>query len=89
MIKTPVLRGIESSFEDTWNTCDIIDLDKTFIAQAADYETADELVNIINHQEALIKSLRDMVEIVGSNFCSSVEVKRKYKIARELLETLK
>ena len=89
MINTPVLRGVESSFEDTWNTCDIFDLDNTFVAQAADYDTAEDLVNIINNQEALIKSLRDMVEIVGSNFCSSVEVKRKYKIARELLETLK
>ena len=32
------------------------------------------------------KSLRDMVEIVGANFCSNQDVKRKYKIARELLE---
>ena len=34
----------------------------------------------------LIQSLRDMVEIVGANFCSNQDVKRKYKIARELLE---
>ena len=34
----------------------------------------------------LLQSLRDMVEIVGANFCSSQDVKRKYKIARELLE---
>ena len=31
-------------------------------------------------------TLRDMVEIVGANFCSNQDVKRKYKIARELLE---
>ena len=37
----------------------------------------------------LLKSLRDMVEIVGANFCSSQDVKRKYKIARELLERCK
>ena len=34
----------------------------------------------------LLQSLQDMVEIVGANFCSSQDVKRKYKIARELLE---
>lgn len=34
----------------------------------------------------LLQSLRDMVEIVGANFCSNQDVKRKYKIARELLE---
>ena len=36
--------------------------------------------------KALLQSLRDMVEIVGANFCSNQDVKRKYKIARELLE---
>ena len=35
---------------------------------------------------AVLQSLRDMVEIVGANFCSNQDVKRKYKIARELLE---
>ena len=34
----------------------------------------------------VLQSLRDMVEIVGSNFCSNQDVKRKYKIARDLLE---
>ena len=34
----------------------------------------------------LLQSLRDMVEIVGANFCSNQAVKHKYKIARELLE---
>ena len=34
----------------------------------------------------LLQSLHDMVEIVGANFCSNQDVKRKYKIARELLE---
>ena len=36
--------------------------------------------------KALLQSLHDMVEIVGVNFCSNQDVKRKYKIARELLE---
>ena len=36
--------------------------------------------------QVLLQSLRDMVEIVGANFCSNQDVKRKYKIARELLE---
>ena len=34
----------------------------------------------------LLQSLYDMIEIVGANFCSNQDVKRKYKIARELLE---
>ena len=34
----------------------------------------------------MLQSLRDMVEIVGANFCSSQDVKQKYKIACELLE---
>lgn len=34
----------------------------------------------------ILQSLRDMVEIVGANFCSNQDIKRKYKIARELLE---
>ena len=37
----------------------------------------------------ILQSLRDMVEIVGANFCSNQDVKRKYKIARELLEKCK
>ena len=44
-----------------------------------------ERVGLTNH-EALLQSLRDMVEIVGANFCSNQAVKQKYKIARELLE---
>lgn len=47
---------------------------------------ADEVVQSINNHNALVQSLRDMVEIVGANFCSNQDVKRKYKIARELLE---
>ena len=39
--------------------------------------------------KALLQSLHDMVEIVGANFCSNQDVKRKYKIARELLEKCK
>lgn len=34
----------------------------------------------------ILQSLRDMVEIVGANFCSNQDVKGKYKVARELLE---
>ena len=34
----------------------------------------------------ILQSLHDMVEIVGANFCSNQDVKRKYKIAREILE---
>ena len=48
--------------------------------QAAKAQAVPEL------SKEILKSLRDMVEIVGSNFCSNQDVKRKYKIARDLLE---
>ena len=54
-----------------------------------DSDQLDDVVNKINNHEKLLQSLRDMVEIVGSNFCSNQDVKRKYKIARELLEQSK
>ena len=51
-----------------------------FAWQAAKAQAVPEL------SKEILQSLRDMVEIVGSNFCSNQDVKRKYKIARDLLE---
>ena len=48
-----------------------------------------EIAKRINMHDEIVKSLHDMVEIVGSNFCQNMEIKRKYKIARELLERCK
>ena len=50
---------------------------------------ANEAVKRINMHAELVSALRDMVEIVGGNFCQNMEIKRKYKIARELLERCK
>ena len=47
---------------------------------------ADEIAKRINMHDELVKSLHNMVEVVGGNFCQNMEIKRKYKIARELLE---
>lgn len=49
---------------------------------------ADEIVNRINLHDELVKSLRDMVEIVGSNFCSNQEIKQKYRSAFNLINDL-
>jgi len=43
----------------------------------------------INAYDDLTRSLKDMVEIVGSNFCSNKDIKLSYRNARELLERLK
>ena len=36
----------------------------------------------------LLQSLRDMVEIVGANFCSNQEIKQKYRAAFNLINDL-
>lgn len=78
MIKTPVTRHdvFTSSFVDKFGCF----LDDKEIEDAA---------NRINMHDELVKSLQDMVEIVGCNFCQNMEIKRKYKEARELLEKCK
>lgn len=78
MIKTPVKRHemFTSSFVDKYG-CFLDD------AQMNDAKKR------INMHDELVKSLHDMVEVVGSNFCQNMEIKRKYKIARELLERCK
>ena len=75
MIKTPIKRHetFTSSFCDKYG-CFLDD------------NQLNESVKIINNHAKLLQSLRDMVEIAGANFCSNQEVKRKYKIACELLE---
>ena len=75
MINTPIKRHetFTSSFCDKYGC---------FL----DNDQLNEAVMIVNNNKVLVQSLRDMVEIVGANFCSNQDVKRKYKIARELLE---
>ena len=85
MIKTPV------SYDESELIYypQIHDADGDYLFEAIDTDTAKEIVKRINMHDELVKSLRDMIEIVGSNFCQNVEIKRKYKIARELLERCK
>ena len=75
MINTPIKRHetFTSSFCDKYG-------------RFLDDDRLNEAVIIVNNHNTLVQSLRDMVEIVGANFCSSQDVKLKYKIARELLE---
>ena len=63
--------------------------DGRYLFNVTEKSLADEVVKRINMHDELVKSLHDMVEIVGSNFCQDMEIKRKYKIARELLERCK
>ena len=78
MIKTPVARHamFTSSFVDV-------------LGCFLDDNGIDEAAKRINMHDELVKSLGDMVEIVGGNFCQNMEIKRKYKDARELLEKCK
>jgi hypothetical protein len=78
MIKTPVTRHdvFTSSFVDKFGS---------FL----DGNEIDDAEKRINMHNDLVNSLRDMVEIVGSNFCSNIETKCKYKQARKLLEKFK
>ena len=63
--------------------------DCRYFFDVAGKSLGEEVVKRINMHDELVKSLRDMIEIVGSNFCQNMEIKRKYKIARELLERCK
>ena len=60
-----------------------------FICDVSSKANGNEMVKRINMHDELVKSLQDMVEIVGCNFCQNMEIKRKYKEARELLEKCK
>ena len=82
MIKTPVELGHRYN-------C-IIDADGNVIANDVDYKCdGQEMVKRINMHDELVKALLSMVEIVGSNFCSNQEIKKKYKEAKQLLEQCK
>ena len=63
--------------------------DGRYLFDVTEKSLANEVVKRINMHDELVSALRDMVEIVGGNFCQNMEVKRKYKIARELLERCK
>ena len=63
--------------------------DCRYLFDVSEKKLGEEVVKRINMHDELVKSLHDMVEVVGGNFCQNVEIKRKYKIARELLERCK
>ncbi len=63
--------------------------DCRYFFDVSEKKLGEEVVKRINMHDELVKSLHDMIEIVGSNFCQNMEIKRKYKIARELLERCK
>ena len=88
MIKTPVGRSNDTDSHFIYSQ-DIFDADGSHICEAIDDEMTDNLIEIINSHRDLYSSLKDMVEIVGSNFCQNMEIRRKYKEARILLEKLK
>ena len=67
----------------------VTDVDGDYLFETMDTDTANEINKRINMHDELVKSLRDMVEIVGSNFCQNMEIKHKYKAARELLDRCK
>ena len=81
MIKTPV------SYDERFDY--LVESDGRDIAYGIHPGVADEIVKRINMHDELVKSLTEMCEIVGSNFCQNMEIKRKYKISRELLEKCK
>lgn len=63
--------------------------DCRYLFDVSERKLGEEVVKRINMHDELVSALRDMVEIVGGNFCQNMEIKRKYKIARELLERCK
>lgn len=63
--------------------------DCRYLFDVSEKALGEEVVKRINIHDELVSALRDMVEIVGGNFCQNMEIKRKYKIARELLERCK
>lgn len=87
MIKTPVSVGSVGTSNYHTSSCYPLLLDANF--KPLSNGGAIEAAKRINMHDELIKSLRDMVEIVGVNFCQNMEIKRKYKVARELLERCK
>lgn len=69
--------------------------DRTISALSTEYfeclteDQHKEIARRSNIHEDLINSLQEMVEIVGGNFCQNMDIKRKYKVGRELLEKCK
>ena len=60
-----------------------------FICDVSSKANGNEIVKRINMHDELVKALSMMTEVVGGNFCQNMEIKRKYKEARELLEKCK
>lgn len=81
MIKTPVYYRIDSE--------NMYDSKGGFIAHISKLDVATDMQKRVNMHDELVQSLKDMTEIVGGNFCQNMEIKCKYKEARELLEKCK
>ena len=86
---TRVKKIINTPVKYEQKSASIFDSDGRQVGAYIPEEQGDELAKRINLHDELVKSLKDMVEIVGGNFCQNMEIKRKYKEARELLEKCK
>ena len=63
--------------------------DCRYLFDVSEKKLGEEVVKRINMHDELVKSLQFLTGIVGGNFCQDMVIKRKYKIARELLERCK
>ena len=89
MINTPVHVSTELDDDDNQiYTTEIFDADGDFICESAHIDLTDEILKRINLHDELVKSLREMVEIIGANFCSNQEIKQKYRAAFNLINDL-
>ena len=90
MINTPV-HVSDDGLDDDDNVIYesyVFDQNGDLVCEADSPEFAIEIVKRINLHDELVKSLREMVEIVGSNFCSNQEIKQKYRKAFDLINDL-
>ena len=90
MIKTPVHASTDGlDFDDNViYEKYVFDENGDFVCESDSPEFALEIVKRINLHDELVKSLREMVEIIGANFCSNQEIKQKYRAAFNLINDL-
>lgn len=90
MIKTPVHASTDGLDYDDNVIYEkyVFDENGDFVCESDSPEFALEIVKRINLHDELVKSLREMVEIIGANFCSNQEIKQKYRAAFNLINDL-
>ena len=90
MIKTPVHASTDGLDDDDNVIYEkyVFDENGDFVCESDSPEFALEIVKRINLHDELVKSLREMVEIIGANFCSNQEIKQKYRAAFNLINDL-